>query len=151
VDRPPEELAAVLEDVRTYRQVLPRTKQARLVGENGSDFFVELRQGNSLVEAKYTLRARKDAAHHEVRFWLDKSRPHGIADAWGFFRYEAVPRSALGADPVASGPPRTLLTYGILVDVGPGLVRELFEERLRALMLSVPQLVQRYVAENVRP
>src|SRR5689334_300038 len=59
VDTPPEELGALLEDVRTYRQVLPRTKQARLVGENGPDFFVELRQGNSLVEAKYTLRARK--------------------------------------------------------------------------------------------
>ncbi len=144
VDAPPEELAAVLENVRAYRQLLPRTKQAQLVAQSGPDFFVELRQGNALMETQYTLRARRDPAHHEVRFWLDQSRPHGIADAWGFFHYEAVP-------PVASGPTRTLLTYGILVDVGPGLVRALFEEKLRGLMLSVPQLVQRYVAEHPQP
>ena len=143
VNTSPDELAAVLEDVRAYRQVMPRTKQALLVGENGPEFFVELRQGTALMEAKYTLRAKKDPAHHEVRFWLDQSRPHGIADAWGFFRYEAMPATS-------AGPPRTLLTYGVLVDLGPGIVRELFEERLRAMMLSVPRLLQRYVAQNLR-
>lgn len=142
VDTSPDELASVLEDVHAWRKVLPRTKQALLVGEDGPDFFVELRQGTSLMEAKYTLRARKDPAHHEVRFWLDKRRPHGIADAWGFFHYEAVP--------TPTGSPRTLVTYGVLVDVGPGIVRELFEERLRGLMLSVPQLLQHYVAKYVR-
>ena len=142
VDASPEELASLLGDLRAWRKVLPRTKQARLVGENGPDFFVELHQGNALLEAKYTLRARKDPAHHEERFWLDKRRPHAIADAWGFFHYEPVPSP--------SGSPRTLVTYGVLVDLGPGIVRELFEERLRGLMLSVPRLLQRYVAENAR-
>ena len=52
--------------------------------------------------------------------------------------------------PSVSGAPRTLVTYGVLVDIGPGLVRELFEEQLRGLMLSVPQRLQRYFAENVR-
>ena len=141
VDASPEDLARVLVDLRAWRKVLPRTKQARLVGEDGQDFFVELHQGNSLMEANYTLRAHKDPAHHEVRFWLDRRRPHAIADAWGFFRYETVPS--------LSGAPRTLVTYGVLVDIGPGLVRELFEEQLRGLMLSVPQRLQRYFAEDV--
>ena len=47
--------------------------------------------------------------------------------------------------------PRALLTYAILVDVGPGIVRDLFEERVRAALLSVPQLVRRYVAEGRNP
>jgi hypothetical protein len=134
VDAAPAEVAAILEDVRAYQQLLPRTKQARLVGQNGPDMFVELRQGNAIMEASYTMRVRPDPARHEVRFWLDHNRPHAIADAWGFFRYEPLPAG------------RTLVTYGALVDLGPGIVRELFEERLRSLMLSVPQLMRRYVA-----
>jgi hypothetical protein len=35
--------------------------------------------------------------------------------------------------------------------MGPGIVRDLFEERVRAALLSVPQLVRRQVAELRRP
>jgi hypothetical protein len=42
------------------------------------------------------------------------------------------------------------LTYGILVDVGPGIVRDLFEERLRTLVLTVPQLVRQYALAHFR-
>ena len=135
----PGDILAVLEDVGAYRQVLPRTKNARLVGRNGGEFFVELRQGNALVDATYTIRVRR--SDREVRFWLDPTKPHGIDDAWGFFR----------AEPLADGPrsrPRTLVTYGVLVDVGSGIVRELFEEKVRGLLLSVPSGVQRYLAEK---
>jgi hypothetical protein len=143
VEATPVEIAGLLEDMRAYKEVLPRTKQARLVGKNGPDLFVELRQGNALVEAAYTIRVRPDPARGEVRFWLDPNKPHAIDDAWGFFRYQALPDAPTGA-------PRTLVTYGALVDLGPGIVRELFEERLRSLMLTVPQMMRQYLAENVR-
>lgn len=139
------EVEAVLEDVDAYRKVLPRTKRARLLAAEGRDRFVELVQGNALVEAEYTIRVRKDApsgsaqSTQEYRFWLDPSRPHGIDDAWGYFRLEPFV--------APSGAPRVLFTYAILVDVGPGIVRELFEERLRATLLTVPQLVRRHVAD----
>lgn len=142
------ETTALLEDVASYRQVLPRTKRVRLVSvEPNGDRLVELVQGNSLVEATYTLRVRQygeDAARRrEVRFWLEPSRPHEIDDAWGYFRVEPV----IGP----SGEQRALLTYAILVDIGSGIVRELFEERVRTALLSVPQLVRRYVAEGRHP
>jgi hypothetical protein len=144
VDASADEIATLLEDVAAYKQILPRTKRARIVGVDGSDFFVELRQGNAIAEAAYTIRVRRDPAKREVRFWLDPSRPHGIDDAWGFFRYEPLAQ-------VTPGVPRVLLTYGVLVDLGPGIVRDLFEERLRALMLSVPQRVREYVWRAIRP
>lgn len=130
------ELTALLEDVSTWRHVLPRTKQARHVGSDHGDALVELVQGNALYEATYTIRVRKSG--REMRFWLEPTRPHEIDDAWGFFRVEPFTSR--------TGEERVLLTYGVLVDVGPGIVRELFEERVRAAMLSVPQLVRRYVA-----
>jgi hypothetical protein len=117
--------------------VLPRTRSARVVGSIGGDQLVELVQGNAVVQAEYTLRVRR--APGEARFWLEPSRPHGIDDAWGFFRYEPFI--------TPQGEARVLLSYGVLVDVGSGIVRQLFEERVRAALLSVPELVRRQVAE----
>jgi hypothetical protein len=141
LDASAAEIEAVLDNVDSLRRVLPRTKSARVVERTGEDQLVELVQGNALVEAGYTLRVRRSPG--EARFWLERSRPHGIDDAWGFFRFQPFITK--------QGEPRLLLTYGVLVDVGPGIVREFFEERVRTALLSVPQLVRRQVAEARRP
>jgi hypothetical protein len=135
------ELDAALLDPRTYTQILPRTKGARVLGREGGDLLVELRQGTWLMEGAYTIVVRRDG--REIRFWLDPRRPHDIEDAWGFFRIEPLAQ-------VAPRTPRSLLTYGVLVDLGPGLVRDLFEEKIRGLALSVPDRVRDYVARSVR-
>src|SRR4051812_28932597 len=88
VDTTPAEITAMFDDVNAYRRVLPRTKQARIVSvEPNGDRLVELVQGTALVEAQYTIRVRQEsiAGHREVRFWLERARPHDIDDAWGFF------------------------------------------------------------------
>lgn len=140
IDATPAEIMSVLEDVRAYQSVLPKTKHAQLVGMNDGDDYVELRQGNSLIDTTYTVRIHR--APTEVRFWLDRSKPHGIEDAWGFLRVQPLPEGPSGA--------RTLVTYGVLVDLGSGLVRDLFSEKVRTLALSVPNLVRRYLAERPR-
>jgi hypothetical protein len=140
LDASAEELMALLDDPRTYTEVLPKTKFAERVAARGHDAWIELHQGNSLVDTTYTLYVRKEPENRRVRFWLDLSRPHAIDDAWGFFRYEAID--------VTRQRPRTLLVYGALVDLGPGILRELYEERLRHAMLAVPQLVRGYVART---
>lgn len=136
------EVAAVIDNVESLSRVLPKTKRARVVGTTSDgDQLVELVQGNALMEAQYTIRVRREPG--EARFWLDPTRPHGIDDAWGFFRYQPFITS--------SGEARVLLTYGVMVDVGPGIVRDFFEERIRAALLSVPQLVRRQMAVLRRP
>jgi len=143
IEATPEELFTLFDDVAAWRNVLPKTKSARAVGTQGADTFVELSQGNALITASYTLRLRKSARDRTVRFWLDPERPHAIDDAWGFFRADPMPAAE-------DGTPRSLLTFGVLVDMGPGLARALYEERMRAAMLGVPQLVRQYVARTVR-
>lgn len=137
------EIQELFEDVAAYSHVLPRTKRASLVGRRGLDQLVELRQGNAVIDARYTLRVRHEAWRRDVRFWLEPSRPHDIRDAWGYFHVDPLPDSPSGA-------PRSVVTYGILVDVGPGIVRELFEERVRAVVLSAPDVLRRFVATRHR-
>jgi hypothetical protein len=144
VEATPSELETIFYDVSAYQTILPHTLSARLFARIDDDLFVEVRQGNALVQGSYTIRLRRSADHREVRFWLDRERPHDIEDAWGFFRIE----------PLASltpGVPRTLVTYGILLDIGPGIVRALFESKIRDAMLSVPQRLRSYVWKYVRP
>jgi hypothetical protein len=138
LDTTAAELSELFDDVSSYASVLPRTKRATLVGKNGDDTFVELHQGNAFIDTSYTIRLRRAPGSREIRFWLDPTKPHAIDDAWGFFRYESV-TDATGAE-------RVLLTYGVLVDLGPGIVRDLFEERVRIAMLAVPARVRAYLA-----
>jgi hypothetical protein len=144
VEATPAELESVFYDVSAYKTILPHTLSARLFARLDDDIFVEVRQGNALAQGSYTLRMRKSGDHREVRFWVDRQRPHDIEDAWGFFRVEPLA-------PVTPGVPRTLVTYGILLDIGPGLLRALFEPKIRDAMLSVPQRLRAYVGKNVRP
>ncbi len=146
VDASATELTALLADPSAYRQVLPLARDARLVGKAGDDKLdrlVEITQGTSVVQASYTLRMRPDDDQQRVRFWLDRSRPHGIDDAWGYFRATPLPDAG-------DGSPRVLLAYGILVDLGPGIIRDFFEARIQASLLSVPTRLRAYALARFR-
>jgi hypothetical protein len=134
VDGTPDDVTAVLDDVRYWRRFLPKARDARLVGTLDGDPLVRVTHGSAIVQVSYVLRVHRDG--NVVRFWMDESREHDIEDAWGFFR----------AEPMRDG--RTLVTYGILVDMGDGLLRDLFESRMRQLALDVPVLVRDVIIER---
>ena len=124
------ELVPLFDDEAAYREILPRTKDAKVV-RDGAVRHVAMRTGNAMVEGVYTLFMRQ-ASPTELRFWLDRRAPHDLEDAYGYFRFTAL---APGHD----GRPRTLLTYAIAIDIGAGILRDLFEERVRAASLTLPQ------------
>lgn len=128
---PDEVLSAVL-DVSALPELLPRTERATLVDVSASGTRIELVQGNAIANATYTVLLAKSAPG-EVRFWLDRSRPHGIRDVWGFFRARSF------------GNGKTLVTVAVALDVGPGLVRMLFEDRIQQLVLETPRHIRDYV------
>ena len=56
VDATPRDLGAVLDDVTTWRRILPSTRDdARRVGERGPDPLVQVTHGSALVQVAYTL------------------------------------------------------------------------------------------------
>ncbi|MEO8876308.1 MAG: hypothetical protein ABI461_12035 [Polyangiaceae bacterium] len=137
IDATPDELMGILEDAAAWESVLPKTKYATRVTSGPNDERVELHQGNALVDATYTLHLVRDVHEQKIKFWLDLNRPHTIEDAWGYFRYQVV--STPGE------PSRLLVTYGALVDVGPGMLRSLYENRVHAAMMTVPNRLRAYV------
>jgi hypothetical protein len=134
VDAAPEQLAPLLDEVSSWRRFLPKARDSAHVGDKGGDALVAITHGSSLLQVAYTLQVHRDA--DGIRFWLDRDRPHDIDDAWGYMRATPMPHG------------RTLLTWGILVDMGPGLLRDLFEDKVQAQALLVPDRVRDVVYER---
>jgi hypothetical protein len=134
---PPETLVAELERPEAYWHIFPKLLAVRPLGNDGPDRLVELEQGNFIVRGTYTLRFRTDCNPRErwctIRFWVDTRYPHSVDDAWGYFQMLPV------------GESKTLVNYGVRVDLGPGLIRLLFEERIRRAALSTPMRVRELV------
>ncbi len=129
----PRAVLSALEDPRQLPFMLPHTRSARRLGRTGRDVRIELTQGNGLVSATYTVRARRVEGRRELRFWLDRSRPHGIEDVWGYFRVQAFD----GA--------RSLVTVAVALDLGPGLARILFEGRIQNAILGTPARIRDFI------
>jgi hypothetical protein len=132
IDAPVTEVMDVLLDPASYTSILPLTLEARVTGRPGGDYQVFFKQGGRLGTASYTLFARRESLG-TIRFWLDPSQPHDIADCWGYFRV------------LPWGKRASILTYAALVHLDAGLVKLLFTEAIRRYALSTPGLVRAFV------
>jgi hypothetical protein len=130
---PPEQVLLALRSAENLAKMLPRTRSARLVSRDANLAWIELRQGPSPFVAEYTVLLERDEQGDEVRFWLDPRYDHDIEDVWGFIRVREF-----GLD-------RTLLSVGAVVDLGPGLTRALFEEKVQAVILSSVSTIRDFV------
>jgi hypothetical protein len=134
----PHQVFEVLNQLHTLAEVLPQTRSSRIIDRSGNRVRVELEQGNSMVSTTFTVFFELEPPEgpddpHLVRFWLDPSQPHSIEDAWGFFRatrYDAR---------------HSLVSVGALVNLGPGVIRMLFEQRIQRAILRMPKRIRQSV------
>ncbi len=132
VEAPVEVVTGVLADPLTYPSIVPMTLESRVLSHGGRDTSVYFRQGGKAGSAAYVLTVRRESPGL-FRFWLDPSKPHEIADLWGYFRVQPW------------GPSSSLLTYAALVRLDFGLVKLLFSETIRRYALGTPALVRSFV------
>ena len=134
VDWGPDQVASLIDDVSLWNRLIPRARDVRRIANVGDDARVAVSHGNALISVSYSMRVRRDG--RLVRFWMDPTRPHDIEDVWGFFRPEALPDG------------RTLITFGILIDLGDGMIRDLFEGHVQELALEIPDNVRSVIVER---
>lgn len=134
----PREVFDSLNQLKNLSRVIRGTRTMTVVdvGQEGTQVLME--QGNSIVSARYTATFQADVASDlqrdwTVRFWLDGRRPHAIEDVWGRISAATFDES------------RTLVTIGTVVNLGPGLIRMLFEGHLQRSILRMPRYVRQVV------
>jgi carbon monoxide dehydrogenase subunit G len=140
IDATPEQVLVLLEPAECYWHVLPRVWDVKDLGIQGPHRLVELEQGTDWFRGRYTVRVHTERApghRYTIRFSLDKTRPHAIDDAYGSF----------GIEPYGAG--KTLVTWKVRIDLGHGVVRWLFEEKVRKLSLAPPVMVRGYVDDHI--
>jgi ribosome-associated toxin RatA of RatAB toxin-antitoxin module len=129
----PADVLALVADVRSLPQALPYTESAELVSSTGRTARVELVQGKAPFLARYTIALEQAESGDGIRFWLDPTRPHDVRDVWGFVRVKEF------------GPGRTLVTVAVALDLGPGLARLFFEDRVERSILRAPAKIREFV------
>lgn len=132
VDATPESVWHAATDYPRWVRFMPRLVALR-VARRGRNPLLLLRHELGPVSAAYALGLRIDAAHRDLAFALDATYPHDIDAAYGFFRIQ----------PYRQG--RTIVVFGGMLDIGDGLARLLFEERIHYWALRVPQELKRWV------
>src|SRR5262249_55052756 len=127
------QVLTALANAESLPHALPATLEATMLSREGRTARVELVQGKAPFVVRYTLVLEQSENGNAIRFWLDPTRPHDIKDVWGFFRVE----------PFGHG--RSLVTVAAAVDMGPGLARALFEDRVQRTILRAPSRIRAFI------
>jgi hypothetical protein len=135
IDAPPEVVWRALLDTPRYHRMMPQVLEARLVRARDNQRTVFLRQGaEGLLEAKYYLRVSVHEERRDITFTVDDKMPHdGLRAAWGFYTVRSYRED------------KTLLAYGVMADIGGGMVAGLMRRNVHDWMLRTPWMVKRFV------
>jgi hypothetical protein len=135
VNAEPAVVLAELSTVDNLPHMLPFTLAAEVVQRSSQATFVELTQGKAPFVGRYTVQLVREG--DQLSFWLDRDRPSNVDDLWGYFRVR----------PFDDG--KTLLTVAIALDLGPGVTRWLFEDKIQRVVLSTPQKIRHFVEHRI--
>lgn len=138
VAAPRERVWQVITDVRNYPRLIPAVDRAEIVEDHGTRRVLYLRHAYSFVHASYHARVRIERSSFTIRFELDRNRPHDVRDGRGFIALHRYGRN------------ETMVTWGVMADVGSGIVATVFAPVIHDWILRVPFCVQRHV-ERRRP
>lgn len=139
IDARPEVVWKALLDTQHYPRMMPQVLEAKLVAQEDRKRTVFMRQGASgLVEKTYYLDVRIDEGRKDITFSIDEQRPHDLRAAWGFYTVR----------PYKGG--RTLLAYGVMADIGDGLLVGLVRDEVHEWMLRTPWMIKRFVEGSGR-
>ncbi|HEX7480348.1 MAG TPA: SRPBCC family protein [Polyangiales bacterium] len=138
IDAPPEVVWAGLHDAPRYPKMLPAVLQASVVATRERERDIYIHQGAWPIFTSYYVTLRDSADGRSFDFKLDDSRPNGLRAGWGFVRLLPYP------------PHRTLLAFGVLADVGHGILVWFARSLLQRWMLEIPSTVKHFLDRGGR-
>jgi ribosome-associated toxin RatA of RatAB toxin-antitoxin module len=138
IEAEPELVWRALLDVERYSKMVPKVIESHVVDEQAERQRVYIRQGAWPVFVSYYLEIERDPRTHTLRFNVDQERPHSLNAGWGFVRLY----------PYRNG--QTLMAFGILADVGHGILAMVARSIIHKWMLRVPSTVKAFLESGGR-
>ena len=138
VDVPPQRVLHHLYSVEAVPEWLPDTRSADLEAEDDKGLNIRLVQGEGVYRVAYSLRVERER-DEALFFWLDTKSAHDVRDVWGAFRVAPM-----------NDDKSSLITVTVALDLGPTLVRMVFEEEIHETILHIPGDIRRFVERQER-
>ena len=138
IDLPEDALWRALSDPAAYQHMLPQVVSSEQVAQRAATRTVCIHHHRGMVDVDYCLRMTYQESDGLVLFQLDDSRPHDIRAGWGYIRIH----------PWSEG--RTLVSFGVLVDVGGGVIAGLVRPTFQEWLLKIPLTMKWYVEGSGR-
>ena len=135
IDRPADEVWRALQDTAHYRHMFPQLEAAEVVAEDDSSTVVRFEHAAGPIHASYHLRLRFDEETRDISFDLDQERGGDLRAAHGFMTIRQYPRDEA----------RTVLTWGLLADIGDGMLLDMVRGEIHRWMLRVPTTIRTYL------
>lgn len=139
IDAPPRVVWSALLDTRRYPRMMPQVLEARVVRAEDRERTVFMRQGAGPIDASYYLKISLYQERGDITFTIDERRPHDLRAAWGFYTIR----------PYGQGD-KTLLAYGVMADIGGGMLGSFVRGTVHEWMLKVPWTVKRFIEGSGR-
>jgi hypothetical protein len=135
VDHPPDVVWRAVQDSRAYRYYLPEVHRVSVVsrGTSGRGRVIRVLHKRGPLQAGYHLRLDFAGNVRTAQFRIDSTRDNDIREGWGYVRVQAY------------GENRSMVTWGILADVGSGLAVGLLRSEIQRWILEVPSLLSNYL------
>ena len=126
---------ALCDRASRLRHMLPQTNRSREIGREGNTRTIRLTHRYGFVRASYAVDFTYDHSTKTVVFRLSDEEPKDLRAGWGYIRLRRW------------GPKqdKTLISFGMLVDVGSGLISGALRPTLHEWMLKVPFTIKQYV------
>ncbi len=129
VRAPIETVWQTVRDTSTYPRLIPSLTDVTVLEDHPGRRLVRMQHRHSFATASYYARIRIDDERRHMSFELDRSRPHDLRAGRGF-----ITLSAYRGD--------TIVAWGVLADIGGGVVMQVFGPFLYDWMLKVPRCVR---------
>ena len=133
VDVPVDAAWRAMEDLPSYRRIIPLATESDIKGQSGDEIDLAIRQQWGPVDITYVLQTTLDPEERVMMFRLDHSQGHELRAGWGFLR----------ARPWKGD--KTLVSFGAMVDIGDGVLVSIIRPALRKNLLRIPTKFKGYV------
>lgn len=137
VDAPIERVWQTVTDPSAYPRLIPSLEEARVVEEHERTRILRMHHSYGIASTDYYAIMRADDAHHRIEFELDRSRPHDVREGRGFLSLTAYHGD-------------TIVAWGMLADVGAGMLQDVFGPFLNQWLLLPPRCVRDEVESGRR-
>lgn len=120
--------------------MLPAAQETEVVAHAPGERVVRVSHAVGFMSASYHLRMEYDHEGFDIAFNLDEGRPNDLRAAWGF----------ISIAPYEGDPERTLVSYGVMADIGGGMLSGLVRGEIHEWMLRVPTTIRSYLQGSAR-